>query len=62
MVEYEGDLLIIGGETDQNDYLKYLWNLSCTDGEFTWNKIEKPNLKTPRGYHVAFVVPYEICK
>ena len=60
MVEYNNSVILIGGRYD-GSYNRHLYKLSSPNG--TWSEM-KQVLKTPRAFHVSFLVPDEIvnCK
>ena len=56
MVNTQGNLVVIGGQSGQDDYLSSLYQLSCYNGYCQWQEM-KQTLKTARSQFVAMTVP-----
>ena len=55
-----GGVILVGGRSDNNDYLKTLFKLSDAGGDAKW--VEMPQkLKVGRSVHTSFLVPDTLC-
>ena len=61
IVEFENDIIIVGGEVNQYDTSKALYKFSCTNQVCKLEKMDQ-ELQVPRYYHVAIAVPDKFCK
>ena len=56
MLNFNGNLVVIGGDSGLDKYQSSLLVLSCYDGHCQWQTMPQ-QLKTARSYFVAFTVP-----
>ena len=58
----DGNLFIVGGEFENSTKFDSVLKMTCSNRTCKWTKLEKFKLKIPRAYHVAMMVPEDICK
>ena len=59
-----GNLFIVGGETEKFTKFESILKMTCRNRTCEWTILDqqKFKLKMPRAFHVAMMVPEDICK